>query len=410
MTHPDTDATFEIRVGSPADHRVLAEAVAKALLFPPRDDEGWEQAAPSWVESSCFGAWEGDTCVGTVSQFPVVTTVPGGARLATGAVSRVGVLPTHRRRRLATQLMHRLIDDAVERELVLMSLRASEAVIYERYGFGMAGEFTSVTITSAAARPVRGAATGGTFRFVPRDEIRATVEPIYERALHRRAGMVTRPPSWWGRYFDDATKPATSTYVVVHERDDGVADGYAHYSVAWSEPAIHGGKGDVHEVIGIDDASELAMWAYLFDIDLVRTWTCDERPLDDLVREAVTDRRAYAVNEVDDEQWVRLVDVDAALRARTYNAAAGAVTIAVTDPHVPRNDGTWRVDARGATRTDEPANLRTDVAALSAAYLGGTSWHMLAATGRVVVIDPTAIALADTLFASRPLPFCGSFF
>ena len=188
-----TPPMFDIRAGSPADHRAHAETVAKALLFPPRDDEGWVQAAPSWEETSCFGAWDGDTCAGSVSQFFVDTTVPGGVQLPTGAVSRVGVLPTHRRRGLATLLMHRLIDDAVERGLALMSLRASEAVIYERYGFGMAGEFASATVTSSRARPVRGAAIGGSFRFLDREAILATVEPIYARSLHRRPGA-DHPP------------------------------------------------------------------------------------------------------------------------------------------------------------------------------------------------------------------------
>ena len=110
---------FDIRAGRTADHRVLADVVAKALLFPPRDDEGWEQVAASWVETSCFGAWDGNTCAGSVSQFFVDTTVPGGEQLPTGAVSRVGVLPTHRRRGLATLLMQRLIDDSVERGLAL---------------------------------------------------------------------------------------------------------------------------------------------------------------------------------------------------------------------------------------------------------------------------------------------------
>ena len=163
-------------------------------------------------------------------------------------------------------------------------------------------------------------------------------------------------------------------------------------------------------MIAVDDATELAVWGFLFDTDLVGTWKCDERPVDDIVREAVHDRRACAVSEVDDEQWIRLVDVDRALRARTYNAASDAVTIGVTDPRIPTNDGTWCVDARGAARTDDAAQLRVGIAALSAAYLGGTSWHALAATGRVHSSEPAAVALADTLFASRPLPFCGSFF
>ena len=181
--------------------------------------------------------------------------------------------------------------------------------------------------------------------------------------------------------------------------------------MSWTDdPANGGGRGFVHEVIAIDDATELALWGLVLDIDLVRQWKVEERPVDDVLRSAIHDRRAYAISSVDDEQWVRLVDVDRALRARTYSPVDGAVTIAITDPLIGTNCGTWSVGAHGAARTDEPAALRTDIAGLSAAYLGGTAWCTLAATGRADVLDPDAVALADALFAVRPLPFCGSFF
>jgi predicted acetyltransferase len=402
--------TIEIRAAAPAEHRTLSDTVANALLFPPRDDEGWAKNAPSWHEPSSFGAWDGAVCAGNVSQFFVDTTVPGGAGLPTGAVSRVAVLPTYRRRGVATSLMHRLIDDAVERGLVLMSLRASETVIYERYGFGLAGEFVSAAITPARALPIRGAAPGGSFRFIARDEVLATVKPIYTRSLHRRPGLITRAESWWGRYFEDATTPGKSAYVVVHTDDAGVDDGYVSYGVEWAQPETEGGRGEVHEVVAVDDAAELALWQYVLSIDLVNRWTCDERPIDDVLRTALHDPRAYRIASVDDEQWVRLVDVERALTARTYAPVTSTVTVAVNDPRVDRNNGTWRIDATGAERVTEPATLRVDIAVLSAAYLGGTSWHALTAAGRVESSDPAAIAIADTLFASRPLPFCGSFF
>ncbi len=161
-------------------------------------------------------------------------------------------------------------------------------------------------------------------------------------------------------------------YVVVHVDGRGVVDGYAHYDVAWNDDGAPGGKGEIQDVIGIDDAVELALWGYLLDIDLVRTWKADERPVDDIVRAAIADRRAYSVKSVDDEQWLRVIDVDAALSARTYNAAAGEVSIGVTDPLVDRNNGTWRVSAAGAERTSDSPDLAVDIATLSATYLGGT--------------------------------------
>jgi predicted acetyltransferase len=86
------------------------------------------------------------------------------------------------------------------------------------------------------------------------------------------------------------------------------------------------------------------------------------------------------------------------------------VSIAVTDRQVAGNNGVWAVDASGAQRTHDEGDLLADISVLSAAYLGGTGWHTLAAAGAVDVRNEKAIAIADNLFASRPLPFSGSFF
>ena len=82
----------------------------------------------------------------------------------------------------------------------------------------------------------------------------------------------------------------------------------------------------------------------------------------------------------------------------------------MTDKQIASNNGTWTVDAGGARRAEGDADLVADISVLSAAYLGGTGWHTLASAGNVDVRNDKAIAIADNLFASRPLPFSGSFF
>ena len=171
--------------------------------------------------------------------------------------------------------------------------------------------------------------------------------------------------------------------VAVHTGPDGVDDGYVHYRVKWDDVEFgHGrGRGDLIELIASSTAVELALWTYVCDLDLVRTWTAQERPLDDAVRLAVADRRAYQVRLTYDEQWLRLLDVDAVLGARTYGDAVDGVTIAVRDELFPENTGVWRIESKGAARHEaDPsgADLATDVATLAAAYLGGTRWSLLA--------------------------------
>jgi len=277
----------------------------------------------------------------------------------------------------------------------------------------MAITFTTVKIDARRARPVRGAATGGTFRELAPDEIERTVADLYARHGLDRPGRVTRPAAFTRRYFEHAVKLDENQFVVVHTNADGVDDGYLHYATKWAElpDGTAHGTGEAIEVIATDAPTELALWRYLFDIDLVTEWSTDERPTDDLVPYALGDRRAYKVVDVADEAWVSLVDVDAALAARSYQPVDAAVVIEVADPWVAANNARWRVSSAGAERVDSAVpDLIAPVEALGAAYLGGTPWWALVGSGRATATHPTATAAADALFVSIPGPVCGSFF
>lgn len=404
--------TIDIRPTEPHEYRQAANAFMIALMDAPPDDEQWEQSRPSWDGMPSFSAWDTTSCVGHASTGLVDTTVPGGARLATSAVTRVGILPTYRRRGIASRLMQALIDDARARRLALMSLRASEAVIYGRFGFGIAGDHTVVTIDPARATPLIGASDGGSLRILEPTEIIDLTGPLYDQVAHRRPGVITRPPAWQARLLRSAVEHKTASFVAVHDDADGRPDGYVHYTVSWSKgpTPVTSGEGEVHDLWGASDGVELALWRYVLELDLVTVWKSRARPVDDLLRRAVADARAYQQVAVQDEQWLRLIDVDAALGGRTYNAASGSVAIQVSDPVIPSNNGTWRISAGGAERTADAPDLRVGIETISAAYLGGPSWAGLAGAGAVELLDSTAIATADTLFASRPLPYCGTFF
>lgn len=404
---------YEVRRTKPDEYRAAGEAMASALMFPPATDEQWAERGPGWDQTTSFSAWQGDFCVGHASYFTFDTVVPGGARLGTAGVTRVGVRTTARRHGLASRLLRALVDQSIADGLALASLRASEATIYHRFGFGVAGEYVSAKLVPQRARPVRGAATGGTFRMLRPAEVLDVVGPLYDRVGMRRPGMVTRPPALLERYFEGAVKATKSEYVVVHTNAEGADDGYVHYSTNWADDPNGGshGAGEVIELVGVDDATELALWQFVLDVDLVTEWKSEERPIDDLIQHAIRDRRAYTVTEVADEQWLRLVDADRALGARTYNPVTGEVVVEIADPWVPGNNGRWRIAAEGARRDDAATpDLSVPIEVISAAYLGGHPWWQLAGVGDVTVHDPAAVALADALFASSPAPFCGSFF
>jgi predicted acetyltransferase len=414
---------IEVRATAPEEYRAASAVVSTALMSAPSSDDDWAKSSviPSWEGSDSLSAWEGGRCVAHVAGYRFDTLVPGGAWLPTSGVTRVGVLATHRRRGLLRTLLTRLLTEAAERGQVLASLRASETIIYQRFGFGLAGRNAEATLMSQAALPLTGAATSGTMRLLQRDEILTTVTDLYERAA-RRPGVLRRPAWMWQRYLEKTLElGGDAEFVAVHTSADGVDDGFVHYHVKWKDSGKQApwtaprGTGEVYDLWGTDPAAELALWEYLFSIDLVDEWYAEERPVDDVIQFAVADTRAYRTRWIFDEQWLRLLDVDAALTARRFADVEGAVTVAVTDAMLPRNNGVWSVSAAGAKRIDdidagEGADLAADIGQLSAAYLGGTPWRALVAAGRIDVRDPAAVALADALFAVPELPYCCSGF
>lgn len=399
-----------VRPAAPDELRAAGDVMRIALLHGIAKDDEWERWKFGWEDGSghlAITGWDGDRCVGHAGSFTVDTVVPGGRWLRTAAVTRVGVLPTHTRQGLLTRMMRRLLEDERADGKVIASLRASEAVIYGRFGFGIAGDAVSVELDPARLRPVRGAAKGG-FRLLRVDEVLDVVPPLYAR-MHHRPGAISRPNLFWQRIFEGLLDRSKGDSVVVHIGVDGVDDGYAHYTLEWDETPGQEpkGKATLHDLFAADPSVELALWSYLLNLSLVRSISAD-RPVDDLLTRAVPDVRGYVVKERWDEQWVRLLDVEAALAARGYGIGE-PVAIAVVDPWFADNEATFLVAPDGVTRTDGPAELTAPIEAISAAYMGAVPFADLAAVGRATEHSPGAAARADVLFAHRG-SWTGTFF
>ena len=350
----------EFRPPSPDELRSAGAVVAIALLQAPHSDEVWAKSESTWRACETVSAFDGGTCIGSASEFSVDTTVPGGARLPTAAITRVGVLPTHRRQGVGKQLLERLVVDARGRGRMLASLRATEAVIYPRFGFGVAGENASAVIDSRRARPLRGPEVEGTIRILDRGEILDIVPDLYDRVAHSRPGVITRPDWIWSRYFEEAIDASAASFVAVHLDSTGHPDGYVHYDVSWQDAFSEApaGQGKILELYGADAGVELALWRYLLDIDLVKTWRADERPLDDVAKFVVADSRAYAIKAVGDEQWLRILDVDVALgsphvqRHRSRRDDHGARPVDRQQLRHVAGRRLWRVPQPQRTRPD----------------------------------------------------------
>ena len=125
-----------------------------------------------------------------------------------------------------------------------------------------------------------------------------------------------------------------------------------------------------------------------------KPWATSPRRLNFLLREGI---------------WIRLIDVGAALSARSY-ASDDAVVIDVTDEFCPWNAGRWRITRDGIASTTAGADLACEVQSLGCVYLGGFSFAELARALRVTELRDGAIARADALFRTDHAPWCPELF
>ncbi|MEZ5255317.1 MAG: GNAT family N-acetyltransferase, partial [Ilumatobacteraceae bacterium] len=261
-------------------------AFATALVVPPSSPERLERRRPGWFAERSLVAHDGPAIVGHVGSLPFQTLVPGGAMVPTAGLTRVGVLGTHRRRGLLTAMMHQSLVQSRERGEILGSLRAAEAAIYGRFGYGLAGLATQVKVRterSAFAVPVPMA---GAMRILQGPELVEHAQRAHARCI-RRPGMIDRPEWYWPAVYDAHRDPSPSIteWGVVHYDEAGEPDGFAHWEKI-ARDDWDGGEASVlvTDLFGIDDQVEATIARFLLDLDLVDEVRLDNRPTDDPIR------------------------------------------------------------------------------------------------------------------------------
>jgi predicted acetyltransferase len=356
---------------------------------------------------------DGDRIVSTAGSYAFEVTVPGGAQLPMAGVCMVTVHPSHRRRGILRRLMAAQLGDVAGRGEPLAGLTASEASIYERFGYGTGTFTTRWELESDHARLLHPSATGGRVRIVDADDATKAASAIYARIARERVGELSRPEGWWPTLFAPGRNGARF-FTAVHEADDGTPDAFARYVIDASWPdGVAASTLRILEVQSVDADAEAAMWTYLFGVDLVGTVTAGERPVDEPLRWRLPDPRRLRVRQLRDHLWVRVLDVAAALSARTYGTD-DALVLELDDDFRPESSGRWLLEGApdGATcaRTDRDADLRLSAADLGALLLGGVPVSTLAAAGRVRELTSGAVARGDRAFLVHPSPWCTTHF
>ncbi|WP_226358242.1 MULTISPECIES: GNAT family N-acetyltransferase [unclassified Pseudonocardia] len=409
------------------DRRAAFNVFLGALHKAPVGIEEWREG---WVGDDLFDdeCWLGvrganGEIVGTAHSFPTQWTLPGGARVSASAVTGVGVRADSTRKGRLSALMGTQLGQARERGDVAAVLHATQTGIYGRYGYGVVSRSETVRVPVRAEwRPECGpdTATGRRVRMLDRAEAAAVLPVLQERLAGGRPGGLTRPPQWWRHALEPASGAtpgfAGSGYqgIAVHSGTAG-DDGF----VVWVSGKV-GPDRDWPAEVGVQQlwassaAATAGLWRFVTGLDLVDSVVGWGRPLDEDLDLMLADSRQRQVLGRGDELWACLVDISAALSARSWGSGDPVVLRVRESGPLALGDGagTWRIGVSGV----EPAkgvlpDLECSASTLMPAFLGDRMPSRLCTAGLWVEHTPGAAARADVLFAvAAPAPWAGTWF
>ncbi|MRG95844.1 GNAT family N-acetyltransferase [Polyangium spumosum] len=357
-----------------------------------------------------FVAYEDGAVVGGGGALSITLSVPGGGEVACAGLTMVGVMPTHRRRGVLSAMMRVHLDEARARKQAIATLWTTEGPIYGRYGYGLASLAGDISLERSAASFADRRPLSCRARLVTEAQAAELFPPLWDSARKLHPGMPSRSAAWWQRRRladPEAARAGKGPLQRVFVELDGRPEAYALYRVEhkW-DGHVTAGTLNVIEAVGQSPAGTRAVWRYLLDIDLMRQVTATNLPVDHPLFVLLAEPRCLHFSTYD-ALWVRIVDVPAALAARTYGAR-DSIVLEIEDTFCPWNTGRFRLDgAEGrAVPTNESPDLRLPAEALGSAYLGGISFTQLADGGRVEVLEEGAAGRADRLFRSTRAPWC----
>jgi len=407
-------AEIVVRPVTDEEYPAFAKAVFQGFSDDLQDGDfvdGFKTVLPI---DQTLAAFDGAEIVGTFGSYSLEITVPGGSVPMAGTTV-VTVFPTHRRMGLMGQMMRRHLDTVCDDGAAIAGLWASESNLYGRYGYGIATYSREMNMR-ASEIVFREGVDIDRVRRIPVEDSLPVIRSVFDAALSSRPGVLARTDAWWKhQVLHDAVwrrEGRTSLRIVVHDGDDG-PDGYVIYRQKGGHDGEHA-DGTVHfnSIVALTDRAHSSLWSYLTNIDgcpNVRSWNA---PVDDPLAMKLVEPRRLKGGTRKDALWILILDVVAALEARSYEQD-GTIRFTVENAFRADVGGSYELSVKdgvsSCVRIDGETDIDLDLDVLGALYLGGGDAHAYAAAARIRG-DVEATSRLHGLFRTAKQPWCNQVF
>ncbi len=348
-----------------------------------------------------------------------LATIPFTARFngmaaKLGGISAVGTLPEYRRQGFVRRIMQQAIADMRDRGQYVTALWASQAAIYQRYGFAQTTVNVAYQINPQDIQFVSPTPPQGLCRRYSLEDGYPIIRQLYIDFISHRHLYLHRSKTLWGNNALAENNADGPVYIAVYRDADDAPQGYVVYTTR-SGKVQHAARGQelvIRDMAWLTSDACLGLWTFIAKHDLVGRVRYATAPPDDPTPMLLQEPRLLHP-QWQEGIWLRLTDVQNALATRGYDAPGRLVIEVDGDDLADWNNGVFEVETDGDSAQSKAVasapDVRLGIRALAALYSGRHSAQTLANWG-LLSGEHTAIAAADRLFQSRFAPHCPDHF
>jgi predicted acetyltransferase len=373
LTADDLDAAFDVRSRSFG-------------RFSPSLREWWNDVQRESINAHrAIGVFDGERLLAH-ARFRSYQQFWGGRPMPMGGVAGVVVAPDARGRGVGTRLMTAVAQRSLELGDLVSALYPATIPIYRALGWEVVGAQHRISMSAESLRNLGGKSV--TLRTATESDVEPFRKTLHDRYGAQRANGPKLPSE------SEAREQLTDDGMMSYVTDGG------HVVYEWSNEDL------VVSYISADTPEiARALWSVVGSgasiVKNVVAYVAPDDPLHLLLPEEVA-------HETYLKRWMlRVMDVPKAVSARGFSpAVTGSAAVALQDPLLPGNSGSWQLEVSAGRAELIPSEARKASLLLGpngfAALYAGTPVHVLRTAGLASGGEPVGDELLDAAFAGPP--------